>query len=139
LERQFAASGFQSFDPHPGALSALAGTVEEPAPAAAQQEPPPPAERLPAPDDYPARLERARQLRRDGRTDEALIEYRAVLKNAPDLFDSVLDELNEVLTASPEHPDVHRLLGDARIRQGDYLGALESYNRAVALTPASDY
>ena len=36
------------------------------------------------------------------------------------------------------HPELHRLLGDARIRQGDYLSALESYNRAVALTNAHE-
>ncbi len=137
LERHFAASGFQSFEPHPGALAELAGTpAHQPTPSAA---PTAPAEPEPAPDDYPARLARARQLRQDGRTDEALTEYRAVLKNAPDLLDAVLDELTESLGATPEHPDVHRLLGDARIRQGDYLGALEAYNRAVALTPASDY
>jgi tetratricopeptide (TPR) repeat protein len=98
-----------------------------------------PAEPLPAPDDYAGRLERARKLRAEGRTEEALTEYRAVLKNAPQLLDTVLDELHETISATPEHPEVHRLLGDARIRQGDYLGALESYNRAVALTPASEY
>jgi tetratricopeptide (TPR) repeat protein len=138
LERQFASSGFQSFEPQPGSLAALAGQSPAPAEAPAQEAQEPPAEALPARDDYPARLERARELRREGRTEEALVEYRAILKNAPGLLDTLLDELREVVSDQPEHPDVHRLLGDARIRQGDYLGALESYNRAVALAPAND-
>ena len=66
--------------------------------------------------------------------DEALNDYRVVLKNAPDLLNDVVSELQESLSAAPDHPEIHRLLGDARIRQGDYLSALESYNRAVALT-----
>jgi tetratricopeptide (TPR) repeat protein len=136
MQRQYAASGFEDFEPHPGALAELSG---ERAPTNRPQPAAPPAEPLPAPDDYAGRLERARRLRAEGRTDEALTEYRAVLKNAPQLLDTILDELRETIAATPEHPEVHRLLGDARIRQGDYLGALESYNRAVALTPASDY
>ncbi|MBF6590937.1 MAG: tetratricopeptide repeat protein, partial [Ktedonobacterales bacterium] len=139
LEREFSASGFQTFEPHPGALAALAGT-----PAAADEAPiaapgAPVAPDAPAPDDYVARLDLARRLRRAGHTEEALVEYRAVLKNAPALLDTMLDELHESLATTPEDPAMHRLLGDARIRQGDYLGALESYNRAVALTPNSDY
>ena len=70
--------------------------------------------------------------------DEALVEYRAVLKNASDLFTDVLEDLRASLVAAPEHPEVHRLLGDAYIRQGDYLNALESYNRALALSQAQE-
>ncbi len=95
-----------------------------------------PAEPKPDPDDYPARLDLARKRRGDGQLDEALNEYRHVLKNAPDLLDTVVSELQESLSAAPDHPEIHRLLGDARIRQGDYLSALEAYNRAVALTQA---
>jgi cytochrome c-type biogenesis protein CcmH/NrfG len=42
------------------------------------------------------------------------------------------------LEEAPDHPELHRLLGDAYIRQGNYLQALEAYNRAVALTQAQD-
>lgn len=89
-----------------------------------------------APDDHPARLERARQRRSDGQIDDALTDYRHVLRNAPDMLGDVVNDLEETMADAPDHPEIHRLLGDARIRQGDYLSALESYNRAVALTHA---
>lgn len=89
-----------------------------------------------APDDYAGRLALARQRRGDGRMDDALEEYRVILKNSPDLLADVMDDLRDSLAEQPDHPEVHRLLGDAHIRQGDYLSALESYNRAVALTQA---
>ena len=93
-----------------------------------------------APDahDYAARLNQARDHRDSGALDEAIVEYRTVVRNAPDLLPDVLADVEGCLTERPEHPELHRLLGDARIRQGDYLGALESYNRAVALSQTLD-
>lgn len=90
------------------------------------------------PRDYPARLERARQRLETGQIDDALFDYRLVLKNAPDLLGEVMSDLNESLEEAPDQPEVHRLLGDAYIRQGNYLQALEAYNRAVALTQAQN-
>jgi tetratricopeptide (TPR) repeat protein len=90
------------------------------------------------PSSYPERLERARQRRSAGQIDQALNDYRLVLKNAPDLLPDVMGDLNESLEEAPDHPELHRLLGDAYIRQGNYLQALEAYNRAVALTQAQD-
>ena len=90
------------------------------------------------PSGYPERLERARARRNTGRIDQALSDYRLVLKNAPDLLAAVMDDLNQSLDEAPDHPEIHRLLGDAYIRQGNYLQALEAYNRAVALTQAQD-
>ncbi len=87
-------------------------------------------------DDYAGRLALARQRRGDGQMDDALTEYRIILKNSPDLLADVMGDLRDSLAEQPEHPELHRLLGDAHIRQGDYLSALESYNRAVALTQA---
>jgi len=92
----------------------------------------------PDPKDYPARLARARDLRDAGDLDMALVEYGAVLRNAPDLAPDVTQDLDALLDESPEHPELHKLVGDARIRQGDYLSALESINRSVALTQAQD-
>lgn len=88
-----------------------------------------------APDaeDYAARLQLARRLRREGRMEEALVEYHAVLKGSPDLLYELVGDLRD-LTSTTEQPEIHRLLGDAYIREGDYLSALESYNRALALT-----
>jgi tetratricopeptide (TPR) repeat protein len=92
----------------------------------------------PASTDYKGRLERARQRRSQGQLDEAINEYRVILRGAPDLLPEIIDELHESMAETPDHPELHRLLGDAHIRKGDYLSALEAYNRAVALTQAQD-
>jgi tetratricopeptide (TPR) repeat protein len=84
-------------------------------------------------EDYAARLRLARARRREGRWQEALAEYRAVLKGSPELLDDVVSDLREAAAAANQ-PEAHRLLGDACIRQGDYLSALESYNRALAVS-----
>lgn len=145
-------SGARTLDRGLDALAALNG-LDDPAAAAEvatdalpgrtgrSTEPDAPAHNAPAepaPDDYPARLDHARRQRADGALDTALVHYRAVLKNAPDLLNEVVGDLRESLADVPDHPELHRLLGDARIRQGDYLSALESYNRAVALTNAHE-
>lgn len=159
LEGAHSASGFQSFTLEPGALSAFAderGDAHEGEKARAldeffqepEQPPLAPAEPLAAPEpaaqpaisptDYPARLEAARSLREQGSLDDALVEYGALLRNAPDLLPDVMSDLEASLDEQPEHPELHRLLSDARIRQGDYMAALESLNRSVSLTQPSD-
>ena len=161
LEGAHSAAGYQQFTLEPGALAAFTGQPDaEPAGEKARaldeffqgpEEPPlppaPPAEPEPpaaperpaiSPTDYPARLEAARALREAGSLDEALVEYQAVLKNAPDLLPDALSDLEAALDEQPEHPELHRLLGDARIRQGDYLAALESLNRSVSLNQSND-
>jgi len=131
LERQFASSGFLQVEPQPGLLAAM--TAGDSGIGAA---PPDDTAGLPPgiADDYPGRLRLAHTWRAEGRLDDALAQYRAILKQAPDLLPDVLRELEECVREAPSRPGVHRLLGDARIQQGDYLGALEAYNRAVALT-----
>ena len=83
--------------------------------------------------DYPARLEQAREWREMGRLDEAFSTYRVLLKMAPDLLPDVAAEIEEALRVAPDHPEARRLLGDVKLKQGDYMGALEAYNRAVEL------
>jgi tetratricopeptide (TPR) repeat protein len=155
LEGAHSAEGYQPFTLEPGKLAAFSGQPgAEPAGEAARalndffqtpEQPPlpptPPAEpERPAisPTDYPARLEQARALREAGALDEALVEYQALLKNAPDLLPDVLNDLEASLDEQPEHPELHRLLVDARIRQGDYMAALESLNRSVSLNQNTD-
>jgi hypothetical protein len=130
-----ASSGTFAFD---GGDAWAANVAPAPEPAAPEPEPQQTRKVVDdlAPDDHPARLERARQRRGDGQIDDALTDYRHVLRNAPDMLDDVVKDLEETMADAPDHPEIHRLLGDARIRQGDYLSALESYNRAVALTQA---
>jgi tetratricopeptide (TPR) repeat protein len=164
LEGAHSAEGYQPFTLEPGALasfdggrsSGVSGDASSGAPTGetaralneffqgpeepplAPAEPEQAAQPTIAPTDYPARLAAARALREQGALDEALVEYRALLKNAPDLLPDVLDDLEASLDEQPEHPELHRLLGDARIRQGDYMAALESLNRSVSLTQPSD-
>jgi len=83
--------------------------------------------------DIPAQIEAARTLRRDGRLGEALAEYRTLVKVATDRMPEIIRDLRDAAIEAPHEPEVHRLLGDAYIREGDYVEALEAYNRASQL------
>jgi tetratricopeptide (TPR) repeat protein len=91
------------------------------------------AEETPAPDDYLGRLRLARRRRAAGRVEDALIEYRALLRDSTDSLDDLIHDLRD-MSGETENPEVHRLLGDAYIREGNYVDALEAYNRALALS-----
>ncbi len=158
LERQFSASGFTQIETRHGLLAELergqqAGDAASVAPPPTNDEPTNdgPARDEPAggdvpvrvpvvsgpdPRDYPARLTRARQRRDGGQLDEALSEYRVIIKNAPDLLPDVLDDLYASLAELPDHPNLHSVLGDALVCQGEYEKALESYNKAMELAQA---
>ncbi len=85
-----------------------------------------------AEDDYPGRLELAERQRKTGRLDEALGHYRAIMRGAPELIDKVIAGLLAATSEAPEQAAVYRLLGDAYTRRGDYMEALEAYNRGLA-------
>jgi tetratricopeptide (TPR) repeat protein len=103
-------------------------TATEPAPAA-----PSAVASEPEGEDYMSQLRRARRRRAEGRNEEALLEYRGVLRDSPDMLDDLIHDLRD-MSATMEDPEVHRLLADAYIREGNYTDAIESYNRAHALT-----
>lgn len=154
LERQFAASGFTPIETRPGLLAEINRAQQapgrdehpisqpEPQPEMPTASETPPAEPAPSvtvakgpdPRDYPARLAHARQRRGDGQLDEALNEYRAIIKNAPDLLPEVLTDLRASLADLPDHASLHGVLGDALVSQGDYEAALEAFNRATELS-----
>lgn len=162
LERQFSASGFTPIETRPGLLAEIeraqqsGGDVvllspslqpeqseqseqpatDEPAAVPARDEAPISVKSGPDPRDYPARLTHARKRRDDGQLDDALNEYRAIIKNAPDLLSEVLSDLRASLAETPDHPNLHSVLGDALVCQGDYEQALESYNKAMELAQA---
>lgn len=162
LERQFSASGFTPIETRPGLLAEIeraqqsSGDVvlpspslqpeqpeqpeqlatDEPAAVPARDEAPISVKSGPDPRDYPARLTHARKRRDDGQLDDALNEYRAIIKNAPDLLSEVLSDLRASLAETPDHPNLHSVLGDALVCQGDYEQALESYNKAMELAQA---
>jgi tetratricopeptide (TPR) repeat protein len=128
LEAGFASSGFQQMEPQPGMLASLAAGEQAARALGVTVDNTPPDT-----GDSETRLQQARQWRDEGRLDAAFAEYRVILKLAPDLLPDVIADIEEAMRAAPGYPEAHRLLGDARIKQGDYLGALEEYNRAVAL------
>ncbi len=128
LEAELASSGFRQMAPGQGMLASLAAGE-----AAARALGVDPDATPPDGGDYSARLRQARQWREEGRLDDAFASYRVLLKMAPDLLPDVMAEIEEALRAAPGHPEANRLLGDAKLKQGDYQGALEAYNRAVEL------
>ena len=141
LERRFAASGFTPIETRPGLLADIErGQQPVGSPQPQEQRSAPavsePVATGPDPRDYPARLAHARQRRDGGQLDEALNEYRVIIKNAPDLLQEVLTDLRASLDALPDHPNLHSVLGDALVCQGDYEQALEAYNRATELAQA---
>jgi tetratricopeptide (TPR) repeat protein len=93
------------------------------------------ANETPAPDDYLGRLRLARRQRAAGRLEDALLEYRALLRDSTDTLDDLIHDLRDMSTTA-DNSEIHRLLGDAYIREGNYLEALEAYNRALALSQA---
>lgn len=87
-----------------------------------------------AEDDYPGRLELAERQRINGNLSEALGHYRAVIRGAPHLVDRVISGLLASIGETPEQAAVYRLLGDAYTRRGNYMEALEAYNRGLAVS-----
>jgi tetratricopeptide (TPR) repeat protein len=128
LEAELASSGFQRMEAGQGMLASIAAGEAAARALGVDQN-------APSGDGgaYPARLEQAREWREMGRLDEAFSTYRVLLKMAPDLLPDVAAEIEEALRAAPDHPEARRLLGDVKLKQGDYMGALEAYNRAVEL------
>ncbi len=130
LEAELASSGFQRMEAGQGMLASIA--AGEAAARALGVDPNATSANPGDGGDYPARLEQAREWREAGRLDEAFSSYRVLLKMAPDLLPDVAAEIEEALRVAPDHPEARRLLGDVKLKQGDYMGALEAYNRAVA-------
>ncbi|HEY7095062.1 MAG TPA: tetratricopeptide repeat protein, partial [Ktedonobacterales bacterium] len=128
LEAELASSGFQRMEAGQGMLASIAAGE-----AAARALGVDPNATSADGGDYHARLEQAREWREEGRLDEAFSSYRVLLKMAPDLLPDVAAEIDEALRIAPDHPEARRLLGDVKLKQGDYMGALEAYNRAVEL------
>jgi tetratricopeptide (TPR) repeat protein len=131
LEAQLASSGFQRMEAGQGMLASIAAG-EAAARALGVDLDATPAGNA----DYAARLQQAREWREAGQLDEAFSSYRVLLKLAPDLLPEVAAEIDEALRVAPDHPEARRLLGDVKLKQGDYMGALEAYNRAVELAQA---
>ena len=68
-----------------------------------------------------------------GDYDEAMQEYRIIIKSAPELLDEVVSNVRALLKLAPKYSAGYRVLGDAYMRQGEYLQAMESYNKALTM------
>jgi len=114
--------------------------VEQPPapPAVAQPAPPPqPAAASPAPIaaqladiDAPAVLASARQKAQSADIDGCVLEYETLIRANKELS-AVVEDLRPLVEAHKENPAVHRVLGDALMRQGNLQEALETYRSAL--------
>ncbi|HEX7735767.1 MAG TPA: tetratricopeptide repeat protein [Ktedonobacteraceae bacterium] len=79
------------------------------------------------------RLIRGYQYQLSGAYEEAMQEYRLVIRNAPELLEDVISNLRALLKINPRFSLGYRVLGDAYMRKGEYLQAMESYNKALTM------
>ena len=68
-----------------------------------------------------------------GDYDEAMQEYRILIRNASELLSEVVSNLRALLKLAPNYSAGYRVLGDAYMRQGEYLQAMEAYNKALTM------
>jgi tetratricopeptide (TPR) repeat protein len=79
------------------------------------------------------RLVRGYQYQLAGDYDEAMQEYRVIIRNAPELLSEVISNVRALLKLTPRYSAGYRVLGDAYMRQGEYLQAMEAYNKALTM------
>ena len=82
---------------------------------------------------YRERLLRGYQSQLIGDYDSAMQEYRIIIRNAPELLGEVVSNLRALLKLAPKYSAGYRVLGDAYMRQGEYLQAMEAYNKALTM------
>lgn len=82
---------------------------------------------------YRERLVRGYQHQLVGDYDEAMQEYRIIIRNVPELLADVVSNVRALLKLAPKYAAGYRVLGDAYMRQGEYLQAMEAYNKALTM------
>ncbi len=82
---------------------------------------------------YKDRLLKGYQYQLAGSYDDAMQEYRIIIRNAPDLLGEVVSNMRALLKLAPKYAAGYRVLGDAYMRQGEYLQAMEAYNKALTM------
>ena len=83
---------------------------------------------------YHDRLLKGYQHQLVGDYDEAMQEYRIIIRNATELLSEVVSNVRALLKLAPNYAAGYRVLGDAYMRQGEYLQAMEAYNKALSIT-----
>ncbi len=107
------------------------------------------------PEPWEAQLARARQMRDDGRYEDAAEAYRAALGRAPNAaavalsaaeaelaakdYRAVLDLTNMALASNPAASDAHALRGEAFAALGDSEQSLASFRSYLAAEPVGGY
>ncbi len=82
---------------------------------------------------YKERLLKGYQFQLAGSYDNAMQEYRIIIRNAPELLGEVVSNIRALLKLAPKYWAGYRVLGDAYMRQGEYLQAMEAYNKALTM------
>ena len=82
---------------------------------------------------YKERLLKGYQYQLAGTYDDAMQEYRIIIRNAPELLSEVVSNMRALLKLAPKYSVGYRVLGDAYMRQGEYLQAMEAYNKALTM------
>jgi tetratricopeptide (TPR) repeat protein len=83
--------------------------------------------------DYKECLLKGYQHQLVGDYDEAMQGYRMVIRGAPELLGEVISNLRALLKLAPKYSLGYRVLGDAYMRQGEYLQAMDAYNSALTM------
>jgi tetratricopeptide (TPR) repeat protein len=79
------------------------------------------------------RLLKGYQFQLVGAYDDSMQEYRIIIRNAPELLGEVISNVRALLKLVPRYSVGYRVLGDAYMRQGEYLQAMEAYNKALTM------
>ncbi|MEO8971815.1 MAG: tetratricopeptide repeat protein [Ktedonobacteraceae bacterium] len=82
---------------------------------------------------YKERLLKGYQFQLAGAYDNAMQEYRIIIRNAPELLGDIVSNMRALLKLAPKYSAGYRVLGDAYMRQGEYLQAMEAYNKALTM------
>jgi tetratricopeptide (TPR) repeat protein len=82
---------------------------------------------------YKERLLKGYQHQLAGAYDDAMQEYRIIIRSAPELLSEVVSNMRALLKLAPKYSTGYRVLGDAYMRQGEYLQAMEAYNKALTM------
>jgi tetratricopeptide (TPR) repeat protein len=79
------------------------------------------------------RLLRGYHFQLAGAYDDAMQEYRIIIRNEPELLSEVISNVRALLKLTPKYSAGFRVLGDAYMRQGEYLQAMDAYNKALTI------
>ncbi|HEY1351892.1 MAG TPA: tetratricopeptide repeat protein [Ktedonobacteraceae bacterium] len=79
------------------------------------------------------RLVRGYQHQLSGAYEEAMQDYRVIIRQAPELLEDVISNMRALLKITPRFSLGYRVLGDAYMRKGEYLQAMEAYNKALTM------